>query len=81
MDIQANLALEPALVVLDRFAPGYVGPVGEAELDTILERGMPHLPHNGGDPRRASGDKGAIYIERLADFLVEQVGRLPTPPR
>jgi creatinine amidohydrolase len=75
------MALEPALVVCDRFAPGYLGPMGDAEFKIILERGMPALTQSGvlGDPRRASRDKGEIYIERLADFLVEQIGRGSVP--
>jgi creatinine amidohydrolase/Fe(II)-dependent formamide hydrolase-like protein len=38
---------------------------------------MPALTPNGvlGDPRKASAEKGRVYIERLADFLVEKIGR------
>jgi creatinine amidohydrolase len=70
------MALEPSLVVRDRFAAGYVGPVGDAEFKVIFERGMPALTQSGvlGDPRSASREKGEIYIERLADFLVKQIG-------
>jgi creatinine amidohydrolase len=70
------LALEPDLVVRDRFAPGYLGPLGENEIRTIFERGMPALTANGvlGDPRQASAQKGEVYLEKLASFLVEQVG-------
>jgi creatinine amidohydrolase len=70
------LALEPDLVVRDRFAPGYLGPLGENEIRTIFERGMPALTANGvlGDPRQASAAKGEVYLEKLASFLVEQVG-------
>jgi len=77
------MALEPDLVVAERFAPGYVGPTGEAEFRTILERGMPALTQNGvlGDPRRASGDRGATYLERLAEFLAERIRRPATPLR
>ena len=75
------MALEPALVVYDRFAPGYVGSMGEAEVKIVLERGMPALTPNGvlGDPRSASREKGEIYIERLAEFLVEKIGRSSAP--
>jgi creatinine amidohydrolase len=71
------MALEGDLVATDKFAPGYLGPTGEAELKIILEKGMPALTSNGvlGDPREASAEKGRIYLERLADFLVEQVGK------
>lgn len=67
--------LEPELVVRDRFAPGYLGPLGEKEVQTIFERGMPALTENGvlGDPRQASAEKGEVYLEKLAGFLVEQI--------
>jgi len=71
------MALERDLVVPERFAPGYLGPLGEREVKVILESGMPTLSSNGvlGDPRKASAEKGRIYLERLADFLVEKLGR------
>ena len=71
------MALERDLVMPERFAPGYLGPLGEAEVKVVLERGMPALSANGvlGDPREASAEKGRVYLERLADFLVERVGR------
>jgi len=76
------MALEPALVVSERFAPGYLGPAGEAEFKIIIERGMPALTPNGvlGDPRRASREKGEIYIERFAQFLAEKIGPSSTSP-
>jgi creatinine amidohydrolase len=68
--------LEPDLVARERFAPGYVGPLGEAEMKAVFERGMPALTENGvlGDPRQASAEKGEVYLDRLASFLVDQVG-------
>jgi creatinine amidohydrolase len=68
--------LEPDLVARERFAPGYRGPLGEAEMKAVFERGMPALTQNGvlGDPRQASAEKGEVYLEKLARFLVEQVG-------
>jgi creatinine amidohydrolase len=73
------MALEGELVVSERFAPGYLGPLGEEELKIILERGMPALSANGvlGDPRKASAEKGRVYLERLAEFLVEKIGKPP----
>lgn len=70
------LHLEPELVAREAFAPGYLGPLGEKEVQTIFERGMPALTVNGvlGDPRKASAEKGEVYLEKLASFLVEQVG-------
>jgi creatinine amidohydrolase len=69
------MALEGGLVRPDRFAPGYLGPTGEAEVKLIFEKGMPALTANGvlGDPRKASAEKGEDYLERLADFLVADV--------
>ena len=74
------MLLEPDLVVRDRFAAGYVGPLGAAEVKRILERGMPDLTANGvlGDPRSSLAEKGSVYVARLADFLVGQIGRSTT---
>lgn len=71
------MALEPDLVVPERFAPGYLGPLGEREVKIVLESGMPALSSSGvlGDPQKASAEKGRIYLERLAAFLVEKVGQ------
>jgi creatinine amidohydrolase len=71
------MVLEPDLVMRERFAPGYLGPLGADEVKRILERGMPDLTSNGvlGDPRSALAKKGAVYLERLADFLVEKLER------
>lgn len=68
--------LEPELVARDRFEPGYLGPLGEKEVRIIFESGMPALTANGvlGDPRQASAEKGEVYLDRLASFLVDQVG-------
>ena len=73
------MALEPDLVAAHRFAPGYLGPAGEAEVKLILEKGMPALTANGvlGDPRTASAARGEAYLERLADFLVAEIGKRP----
>ena len=70
------LALEPDLVAADRFAPGYIGPLGEAEMKLIFEKGMPALTANGvlGDPRRASAEKGEDYLEQWAEFIMSKIG-------
>jgi creatinine amidohydrolase len=70
------MALEGGLVATDRFAPGYLGPMGEAEMKLLFEKGMPALTPNGvlGDPRTASAEKGAVYLERFVDFLVSAIG-------
>ena len=70
------MALEPGLVAKGRFAPGYLGPLGEAEMKLLFEKGMPALSANGilGDPRSASAKKGRDYLERFADFIVAKIG-------
>ncbi len=70
------MALEGGLVAAERMAPGYLGPLGPNEIAIISEKGMPALTANGvlGDPRRASAEKGARYLEKLADFLAKAVG-------
>jgi creatinine amidohydrolase len=74
------MALEGRLVAADRFAPGYLGPFGEAERKLMFEKGMPALSANGilGDPRTASAEKGEVYLERLADFIVSKIGAKAT---
>lgn len=69
------LALEPALVMKDRYARGYMGIPGEKEIEIILERGMPALSPSGilGDPAKAAADHGEAYLERQADFLVREL--------
>jgi creatinine amidohydrolase len=69
------MALEGGLVATEKMAPGYLGPLGDAEIATIFEKGMPALTNNGvlGDPRRASAEKGWRYLERLADFLAKSL--------
>ena len=69
------MALENNLVIKDRFAPGYVGLTGEKELKIISEQGMRVLTKNGvlGDPRKASADKGEIYLNRLTEFLIQEI--------
>jgi len=70
------LALEAGLVAADRFAPGYIGPLGEAEMKIIFEKGMPALTANGvlGDPRTASAEKGEDYLDRWAEFVISEIG-------
>jgi len=69
------LALEKDLVLTDRLAPGYVGPTGERELKILREQGMSALTKIGvlGDPRRASAEQGESYLDRLTEFLVQEI--------
>jgi creatinine amidohydrolase len=71
------MALERELVATDQMAVGYLGPTGEDEFRIILEKGMPALTTNGvlGDPRTASAERGEVYMERLADFVVTRIGK------
>jgi len=75
------LALEPALVRRDRFAAGYVGPLGEEQVKVILEQGMTALTANGvlGDPAGAGAERGETYLELFAEFLAASVGRTSVP--
>ena len=69
------MALEQDLVVKNRFAPGYVGSLGEGELKIVLEQGMASLTEIGvlGDPRKASAEKGEAYLDRLTGFVVQEI--------
>lgn len=69
------LALAEQLVQTDRYAPGYLGPLGEEEVKIILEKGMPVLTENGvlGDPKKATAKKGAVYLEKTVQFLIEEI--------
>ncbi len=69
------LAFAEELVKRDRFAPGYLGPLGEKEIKIILERGMPALSEKGvlGDPTKASAERGKVYLKKLVGFLVEEI--------
>jgi creatinine amidohydrolase len=67
--------LEKNLVVRDRFAPGYVGQMGDQQRGIMHERGMHALTRNGviGDPTKASARKGGVYIDRLTDFVLQEI--------
>jgi len=69
------MVLEKNLVIKDRCAPGYVGSTGEKESKIIAEQGMRALTKTGvtGDPRKASAEKGEIYLERLTEFLIQEI--------
>ena len=69
------MALEKNLVIKDRFAPGDVGLASEKELKIMHEQGIQALTKNGvlGDPRKASADKGEIYLNRLTEFLIQEI--------
>ncbi|MBP6875186.1 MAG: creatininase family protein [Candidatus Eisenbacteria bacterium] len=70
------LALEPELVVRERFAPGYLGKMEDKEIALVFEQGMPALTKNGvlGDPAKASAEKGRIYLEKMIEYFVSLIG-------
>ena len=65
------LAINKDLVHQERFQAGYLGPLGEEELKTIINQGMPALSENGvlGDPTKATPEKGEVYLDKMADYL------------
>jgi creatinine amidohydrolase len=69
------MALNDNLVAKNRFQAGYTGDLGDEQIQVILKKGMPALTDIGvlGDPTKASSVKGMIYLERLADFIVEAI--------
>ncbi len=56
-------------------ATGYLGDFGEEEAEKVFEDGIAALSPIGvlGSPRKASREHGRIYIEDLADAMVEHV--------
>jgi creatinine amidohydrolase len=69
------LALTENLVEKDHYIPGYLGPLGEKEIEIILEEGMPALTKSGilGDPSKATAEKGMDYLEKTVDFLIGEI--------
>lgn len=69
------MVLEKNLVIEDRFAPGYVGLMGENEYKIMWDQGMEVLTKNGviGDPSKASAENGEIYLNRLTEFFIQEI--------
>lgn len=69
------LAFADQLVQADRYSPGYLGPLGEEQVKIIMTKGMPALTETGvlGDPTKASAEKGAVYLEKTAQFLIKEI--------
>ena len=69
------LALAENLVEKERFQPGYLGVLGEEEIEMLFKKGMPSLTEIGviGDPTKASKKKGKVYIEKIAEFLTGEI--------
>ena len=76
LETSIMMVLEPGLIAHDRLAPGYIGAMGERETQIIFEKGMPALTENGilGDPCKASAERGEVYLEKIADFWVREIG-------
>ena len=69
------LFLAEKLVKKERFQPGYLGILGEDEVKKLFEKGMPSLTDIGvlGDPTKASKEHGKIYIEKMVEFLTDEI--------
>ena len=69
------LFLAEDLVRRDRFQPGYLGILGKEEIEMFFEKGMPSLTDIGvlGDPTKASKEHGKIYIEKMVEFLLDEI--------
>ena len=69
------LTLAEDLVKKERFQPGYVGVLGEEEIEILYKKGMKTLTKIGviGDPTKASKNNGKIYIEKMVEYLTEDI--------
>jgi len=69
------LFIDENLVKRDRFQPGYLGILGEEEVQMLFEKGMSSLTDIGvlGDPTKASKKHGKIYIEKMVEFLIAEI--------
>ena len=69
------LAIAENLVEKKRFQPGYLGVLGEEEIEKLFKNGMPSLTKIGviGDPTNASKKRGKIYLEKIAEFLTNEI--------
>ena len=67
--------IDEKLVKRDRFQPGYLGILGEEEVQMLFEKGMSSLTDIGvlGDPTKASKKHGKIYIEKMVEFLIAEI--------
>lgn len=72
------LTLAGSLVRKTRYAPGYVGPLGDKEMKIIFEKGMPALSEKGilGDPTTATAEKGDVYLEKMTDYIIGEIQKL-----
>lgn len=72
------LAISKNQVREERFKPGYIGPLGEETSKLVFEKGISALSEIGviGNPTHADIKRGKIYLEKLVDYLVEDIKEL-----
>ncbi|MFX1353922.1 MAG: hypothetical protein ACFFGP_08190, partial [Promethearchaeota archaeon] len=58
-----------------RFKAGYIGPIDLNTQRVLFEKGMTALSEIGviGDPTRADIKRGENYIEKLVDYIIENI--------
>lgn len=69
------LAIAENLVNRKRFQQGYMGVLGEEEVEMLFKNGMPSLTKIGviGDPSKSSKKHGKIYLEKIVEFLTNEI--------
>ena len=73
LETSQMLAIVEDQVINERFEPGYIG-LADRDLNiTLAEKGMSAISSIGiiGDPTRADIERGRIYLEQLADYIVK----------
>ena len=73
LETSQMLAIVEDQVINERFEPGYVG-LADRDLNiTLSEKGMSAISSIGviGDPTRADIERGRIYLEQSADYIVK----------
>jgi len=69
------LAIAKELVKKDQLELGFVGSFGSKETELVLTQGIKALSENGvlGDPRKATEEHGANYLDKVVAFFVEKI--------
>ncbi|HUT80182.1 MAG TPA: creatininase family protein [Candidatus Bathyarchaeia archaeon] len=72
------LYLYDEFVKKERFVPGYIGNFGKKEGELVLKSNISVLSNKGilGDPTKASASKGQKYLEKTANFMVEEIKKM-----
>ncbi len=73
LETSQMLAIVEDQVINERFEPGYVGLADRDLNKTLSEKGMSAISSIGviGDPTRADIERGRVYLEQLADYIVK----------